>query len=188
MSFLFGNKDKEPKQPKPKPQRVLTRYVGGGVTTKEKTVLATIKDNKFIYDDVNSISLDSIVGVSIKTEEQIHQHMKSRLSVTRMALLGPLALAAPKRKVKTNKTVTTYLTVDYVDGVMNGSLLFSGNGIHNLANMLNNVIHARSKSVVADEANTVDPIEEVKRFKELLDLGIISQEEYDTKRKELLKL
>lgn len=36
--------------------------------------------------------------------------------------------------------------------------------------------------------NTEDPIEQVKKFKELLDLGAITQEEFDTKKKELLGL
>ena len=36
--------------------------------------------------------------------------------------------------------------------------------------------------------NTNDPITEVKRYKELLDNGIITQEEFDKKKKELLNL
>ena len=40
----------------------------------------------------------------------------------------------------------------------------------------------------ASDAPSKDPIEEVKRLKELLDIGAISQEEFDTKKKELLNL
>ena len=39
---------------------------------------------------------------------------------------------------------------------------------------------------LADEEKGNDPFEELKMFKELLDLGIISQEEFDAKKKELL--
>lgn len=39
-----------------------------------------------------------------------------------------------------------------------------------------------------EKEEKVDPIEEVKKYKELLDLGIISQEEFDEKKKELLGL
>ena len=35
---------------------------------------------------------------------------------------------------------------------------------------------------------TISPAEELKKFKELLDCGIITQEEFDTKKKELLGL
>lgn len=38
------------------------------------------------------------------------------------------------------------------------------------------------------ENNTSNPYEEVKQLKELLDMGIITQEEFDLKKKELLKL
>ena len=34
----------------------------------------------------------------------------------------------------------------------------------------------------------IDPVEEIKKYKELLDLGIISQEEFDEKKKDLLGL
>ena len=40
----------------------------------------------------------------------------------------------------------------------------------------------------ASDAPSKDPIEEVKRLKELLDIGAITQEEFDTKKKELLNL
>ena len=36
--------------------------------------------------------------------------------------------------------------------------------------------------------NQVSPIEELKKFKELLDMGIITQEEFDSKKKQLLNL
>ena len=34
----------------------------------------------------------------------------------------------------------------------------------------------------------MDPYEEIKKLKELLDIGIISKEEFDLKKKELLNL
>ena len=37
-------------------------------------------------------------------------------------------------------------------------------------------------------ASAADPYEELKKLKELLDLGIITQEEFDTKKKQLLDL
>ena len=36
--------------------------------------------------------------------------------------------------------------------------------------------------------NRVDPYEQVKKLKQLLDMGIISQEEYEQKKKKLLDL
>lgn len=48
-------------------------------------------------------------------------------------------------------------------------------GIHNIASKL-------------DKNNKIDPYEEVKKLKELLDIGAITQEEFDAKKKELLNL
>jgi predicted Zn-dependent peptidase len=41
-------------------------------------------------------------------------------------------------------------------------------------------------TTVIQQANS--PAEELKKFKELLDMGIITQEEFDTKKKQLLGL
>lgn len=38
------------------------------------------------------------------------------------------------------------------------------------------------------EKKEEDPYEQIKKLKELLDMGIISQEEFDSKKKEILKL
>jgi predicted Zn-dependent peptidase len=40
----------------------------------------------------------------------------------------------------------------------------------------------------AEKEEKADPIEEIKKYKELLDLGIITQEEFDEKKKVLLNL
>lgn len=39
-----------------------------------------------------------------------------------------------------------------------------------------------------NSAQKSDPIEDIKKFKELLDIGVITQEEFDKKKKELLNL
>ena len=39
-----------------------------------------------------------------------------------------------------------------------------------------------------DSIQKSDPIEEIKKFKDLLDIGVITQEEFDKKKKELLNL
>ena len=45
-----------------------------------------------------------------------------------------------------------------------------------------------SKLDSSKKENSVDPVEEIKKYKELLDLGIINQEEFEKKKKELLNL
>ena len=50
------------------------------------------------------------------------------------------------------------------------------------------IITKKEENNTPQENNTNDPIEEVKRLKELLDMGILFQEEFDKKKKELLNL
>lgn len=45
-----------------------------------------------------------------------------------------------------------------------------------------------SSNSSAPASSTTDPIEELKKYKELLDMGIITQDEFDEKKKQLLKI
>lgn len=53
---------------------------------------------------------------------------------------------------------------------------------------INETIAEKEMNVSNTDEPTSNPYEEVKQLKELLDMGIISQEEFDQKKKELLKL
>lgn len=69
----------------------------------------------------------------------------------------------------------------------NGSIFCSGCGkrLFN-GNASQNVDLGENKPGIV--VNAVSPAEEVKKMKELLDTGIITQEEFDAKKKELLGL
>lgn len=91
---------------------------------------------------------------------------------------------------------------------LNGSVTASAVQTHNAATVMNQIIdfnkcpHCGSTDIVklsADEyeaelkkkegaAATLSAADEIKKFKELLDLGIISQEEFDAKKRQLLGL
>ena len=62
-----------------------------------------------------------------------------------------------------------------------GGLAGLGAGVA-LGNQMVNTIQQSEK----DESK--DPVMEIKKYKELLDSGIITQEEFDTKKKQLLDL
>ena len=50
------------------------------------------------------------------------------------------------------------------------------------------LIPKSNENTVSDSKLTADPYEELKKLKELLDMGIVTQEEFDKKKKELLGL
>ena len=47
---------------------------------------------------------------------------------------------------------------------------------------------AKQEQITSTSAPTISAADELKKFKELLDSGIISQEEFDAKKKQLLGL
>ena len=108
----------------------------------------------------------SFLGVRDATQQESHVQVVQRLSVTRMALLGPLSLAAPKRK-KVQTTTTTpkfYLGIQWKDdnGVGQESTFEFNNG--KAANQAEDAIRQTLKpkdSQVRQQSNSVLPAEPV---------------------------
>lgn len=170
-------------------------YLYGGKYNKSCDLTVFIVEDYLQYG-IYKLPLDCIQNYSLKQEDQVTEHMKSRLTVTRLALLGPLALAAPKHKLKTSVTVTKYLIIDYVDSEgQAASLVFSGDNcikfMDTLKTYMPDKVGVSKQSRGSEElkqVNATDPYEELKKAKELLDMGILSQDEFDKKKKELLEL
>ena len=60
----------------------------------------------------------------------------------------------------------------------------------NINSEIHNLIHElkQKTDITASSAITTDPIVELKKYKELLDTGVINQEDFDAKKKQLLNL
>jgi hypothetical protein len=69
--------------------------------------------------EIGRIPRDAVEFLAVRDASQTQTHVQvvQRLSVTRLALLGPLALAAPKRnKIETTKNLPKYfLIIDWAD-------------------------------------------------------------------------
>lgn len=167
-------------------------YVYGGKYNRSRFLNVYVNDGKLFYGK-HSIKLSEIQRVSMKQEEQVTEHMKSRLTATRLLLLGPFALAAPKRSFVTHATTTKYLVVDYIEEGVIGSIVFKGSNCNKMMNTIRTyLLNISKESIVSNHSEqqqiNSDPYIEVKRMKELLDMNIITQEEFDQKKKELLPL
>lgn len=70
-------------------------------------------------EELGRVPRDAVDSLIVRDLTQTQKHVQTvqRLSVTRMALLGPLSLAAPKRKKITSSTEIPkfYLTIDWTD-------------------------------------------------------------------------
>lgn len=133
------------------------------------------------------VSFEQITGIHYETSEQIEK----RITATRLLTLGVFALAFKKKKKNTEK----YLTIDYTDNGLDNTILFNGpNSQVAHSEAFNRLSSFKSTSELqnqndSNQQNTFnDPYEELKKLKELLDLEIVTQEEFDKKKKELLGL
>lgn len=85
-----------------------------------------------------------------------------------------------------DKTITISTSINgLTGGAWNGK--YAGEICEMLASKLKNDMEKRKRSVKATVA-ALSPADEIKKFKDLLDQGIITQEEFDAKKKQLLGL
>lgn len=125
----------------------------------------------------------NILNIQLETQEQI----SSRFTATRIALLGPFALAFKKKTKSTEK----FLTIDYKDSNnLEFTVVFSGANCGlaqlDIYNAYSDFIQKTPLNINKD--NSPNPYEEIKKLKELFDIGAITQEEFEAKKKQILNL
>lgn len=168
-------------------------YKGGHPDlTKEKDCTIKADDDYLVISygfSSAQINYSDISGVHFETVEQINR----RITATRLVLLGPFALAF-KKKQKDNEK---YLTIDFNHKGIENTCVIGGKNVADAHSKIferyagfvqrNPKIEANTSNDQSAKLNN-DPYEELKKAKELLDMGIISQEEFEAKKKELLNL
>lgn len=161
------------------PELIDNKKVRVGITKDDLQIIQTTTA-------VVSIKLRSIVSVRIEKKEEIER----RITATRLFVLGAFALAFRKKKVH----VDEWLTIDVKDA--NGldyTLIFDSEDLHRASSSIFKAIQeskgTESPKATSILANNVKSIpEQIKEYKELLDLGIITMEEFEKKKKELLNM
>jgi len=179
------------------------KYLGGHPDISTSNTASIIVDDEKIEIEVwpykAHIPFADVKTIKIETQEQI----KNRITATRLLLVGVFALAWKKEETK----VQQYLTIDFVDNINTEfTVVFSGKACARVHSEINKWFYSYKRTHPTNEeqkeklvnlsltemekqtTTTKSPAEQIKEFKELLDLGAISQEEYDKKKKELLEL
>lgn len=150
---------------------------------KDCTMKITNDDLTISYGiSQGKIDFSSITGIHYETAEQISR----RITATRLLTLGVFAFAFKKKKKDSQK----YLTIEFTVNDMECAALFSGkksqDAYSKLFERYSNFKNRQSNEETTENSN--DPYEELKKLKELLDMGIISEEEFESKKKELLNI
>ena len=110
--------------------------------------------------------------------------LQSRVTMTRLVALGVFAFAAKKKKGGEK-----YLTIEGPDFVWTAEIKRDKKDIDKAMKFINQVntnskIYSKSMQI---NSSTTSIADELKKFKELLDSGTISQEEFEIQKAKLLK-
>ena len=142
-----------------------------------------------------TIEFKDITGLHFETSEQISR----RVTVTRLIALNVFAFALKKKQ----KDTTKYLTIDFNDNGIENTVVIGGKNAQVAHSKLyeryagykkrQQMEEEKNSELIEDNSTSstavdTDPYEELKKLKELLDMGIINEEEFESKKKELLNL
>lgn len=169
---------------------VFVKYIGGYSSHHKKTFFEgwlNCYENELEYKDRDiAISADQIVSFEITGKEQTN----SRLSVTRMLTLGIFSLAAPKRSTK--KEASIYI------GLRDGRrLMFQTNSLtesdvhRKLASAISHYSSLQARHDNPQQsapAQTLDVAGAIARFADLRKQGILTDDEFEAMKKQLLNL
>jgi hypothetical protein len=128
----------------------------------------------------------SLSGVVARVESG--SELQSRVTATRLLAFGVFAFAAKKKKGGEK-----YLTIEGPDFVWTAEVKRDKKDINKAMNFVSQ-INSNAKLVTSQSIDTNEPTadnnlsaaDELKKFKELLDLGAITQEEFDTQKAKIL--
>lgn len=173
---------------------VKLEYKGGhpALPKEKECSLKITNENITISYGLSSATVEfsTISNINFETVEQISK----RITATRLVALNVFAFAFKKKTKDSEK----YLTVEFTENGIGCAILFGGKKAQEAYSKLYErfVNFKKRETVNNDDVESIektqntssDPYEEIKKAKELLDIGIITQEEFDNKKKELLGL
>jgi len=164
-------------------------YVGGYDDQKRFNAKLCFYENQIEYSQFGQpvkglvIKASDVGSIEVGGQEQV----KSRLSLTRMATLGVFSLAAPKRSSVKDTSVVIVLK-DNRQVFFHTKDLTEFDVHSKLANAIS-YYHAKVGGTTSGQTNPANQGNNLDQLEKLADLkskGIITQEEFDKKKSELL--
>ncbi|HHW00189.1 MAG TPA: SHOCT domain-containing protein [Clostridiaceae bacterium] len=170
----------------------ICEYLGGHPDIAQRTIGNIYVNKKGIFFDVPlstgyiHIPIQNIIKSEFKNEEQISKDV----TLTRLLAFGIFAFGLKKKR----KEVLTYLVVAYNEDGIENTIIFESKNASAVASA---IIKARQlyakenpQAQVSDSAadgSTAQVIpEQIKKLAELKEQGILTQEEFENKKADLL--
>lgn len=173
----YSDAKKDPKKMEEIKNRTSTdiiKNVGESVSSSSEFGFKLNKDS--IRKGTEIKSLNNVIA-RIETGSEL----QTRVTMTRLVALGVFAFAAKKKKGGEK-----YLTIEGPDFVWTAEIKRDRKDINKAMNF---VSHVNTNSKIFTNSANLSPsvAEELKQFKELLDSGAITQEEFEMQKAKLLK-
>jgi len=143
-----------------------SRIAPGGTTINPNTIFAT--DRKLIIRNPTSLGLREEV-IQIPYKDITSVELEKGIFTTEIAIMAPGLTSDINRFLKPTKKGLPGITAIPKDEAVK---------------LFRIIEQGKSGRVAADQSNS--PYDELKKLKELLDKGILTQEEFDAKKKEIL--
>lgn len=170
---------------------VLTYCGGIPGATKTGDMLVTaypdhIEVQLGIFKGKYKIPLDSIVNISMKTDEQISKDV----TLSRLLLLGVFAFGAKKK----SKEVNNCVVIEFISENINATAIFTGKAVPKFYSgflKLQQEYYKKNPDKIKsapENTNVSDPYSEIEKLHDLFKKGIVSQEEFEQKKLQLLNL
>lgn len=170
-----------------KQEQVLKNFNSSVVYIDNTNKLFSINNVQIYYnfDDVVGYSEETVVGPTISKT-------KKKGGITRAivggAIAGPVGAMVGSNTAKSTTVSKTdintekYIEIEDYSGHRKVLIYNPPNGFKEVVNMWIQQRH------ISTSDNSIDNIEEIKKYKSLLDMGAITKEEFNIKKKELLNL
>jgi len=145
--------------------------------------------NEFVFlvgsDEIGRIPVESISNIWVEDKSQV----SSRFTATRIATLGIFALAAKKKQT----TPSFYLTIEWRTGDLTNNAIFEFSSLAE-ANIVNNNLREKIDKVLKERPTEQPPsvsskediLNQIEKLAEMKNKGILTEEEFNQKKKELL--
>lgn len=171
-------------------QFLVVTHLGGLPDLKENAVYTMVADSTGITLQTGTLKKTNFktyawaeVDVSVGTEEEV----KERLTLSRIALVGPFAVFFRKKSSK----VEYFVTISF-DG--NHGLFQVYPGSNSNFKPVKTLIELHQKTgvsaapKVSAPSSEIDPLDRLEKLGRLLEQGILTQDEFDKKKAEILNL
>lgn len=171
-------------------QFLVVTHLGGLPDLKENAIYTMVADSTGITMQTGSLKKTNFksypwteIDVSVGTEEEL----KERLTLSRIALVGPFAVFFRKKSSK----VEYFVTISF-DG--NHGLFKVYPGSNSNFKPVKTLIEMHQKTggdaapIARTPSNEIDPLDRLEKLGRLLEQGILTQEEFDKKKAEILNL